>query len=110
MQLRSLLIAAVGLTIAAGAAGAASADTPWQAHHPRREEVNNRLHNLNHSIREERREGDINGWQARRLHARDYAIRMQERRFARHDGGHISRWEQARLNREENGVRHHIPG
>ena len=110
MQLRTLLIAAAGLTLAAGAAGVASADTPWQAHHPRREEVNHRLWNLNHSIRHERREGDLSAWQARRLHERDYAIRMQERRFAHHDGGHISRWEQARLNHEETGVRHHIPG
>ena len=110
MQLRNLLIAAVGLTMAAGAAGAASADTPWQAHHPRREEVNQRLGNLNHSIRQERREGDINGWQAHRLHARVHMIRRQERFYARHDGGHLTRGEQARLNHEETGVHHHIPG
>lgn len=110
MQLRNLLIAAVGLAVTAGAAGAASADTPWQAHHPRREEVNQRLHNLNHSIREERHEGDINAWQARRMHFRVHQIRHQERFFARHDGGHISRWEQARLNHEETRLHHHIPG
>jgi hypothetical protein len=109
MQLRNLLIAAVGLAVTAGAAGAASAGTPWQNHHPRRVEVNHRLGNLNGSIREERHEGDINGWQAHRLHARVHMIRRQERFFARHDGGHITRHEQARLNREENGVRHHIP-
>jgi hypothetical protein len=33
---------------------------------------------------------------------------VQERRFARDDGGHITRHEQVRLNREENGLRHHI--
>jgi hypothetical protein len=108
MQLCKLLIAAAGLTIACGVAGAAAADTPWQAHHPRREEVNQRLSNLNHSIRVERRQGELSGWQARRLQERDHMIRMQERRFARHDGGHISRYEQARLNHEENGVRRHI--
>ena len=109
MKLRNLLIAAAGLTMAAGAAGAASADTPWQAHHPRREEVNHRLGNLNHSIREERHEGQLNAWQAHRLHARVHMIRHQERVFARHDGGHLTRHEQARLNHEETGVRHHIP-
>jgi hypothetical protein len=109
MKLRTLLIAAAGLTMAAGAAGAASAETPWQYHHPRRVEVNHRLDNLNHSIREERREGDINGWQARRLHAHVHMIRSQERWFARRDGGHLTRGEQARLNHEETGVRHHIP-
>ena len=110
MNFRTLLIAAAGLTMAVGAAGAASAATPWQMHHPRRVEVNHRLWNLNHSIRHERREGELSFWQARRLHERDHMIRMQERRFARHDGGHLTRWEQARLNHEENGVRHHIPG
>ena len=109
MKLRTLLIAAAGLTLAVGAAGAASADTPWQAHHPRREEVNNRLNHQNHLIRGERREGDLTALQARRLHERDHMIRMQERRFARHDGGHITRREQARLNHQENVVRRHIP-
>ena len=40
----------------------------------------------------------------------DRHIRMHERRFARHDGGHISRFEQARLNHQENRVGRHIPG
>ena len=108
MKLRNLLIAAAGLTMAVGAAGAASAETPWQYHHPRRVEVNHRLSNLNHSIREERRDGEISGWQAHRLHARVHMIRSQERYFARRDGGHLTRFEQHRLNREENGVRHHV--
>jgi hypothetical protein len=110
MKLRNLLIAVAGLAVTAGAAGAASADTPWQAHHPRREEVNQRLGNLNGSIHHERHEGEISAWQARRMHFHVHQIRRQERFYARHDGGHISRWEQARLNHEENGVRHHIPG
>ena len=108
MKLRTLLIAAAGLTLAAGAAGAASAETPWQAHHPRRVEVNHRLERQNHQIRVERREGDLTAAQARRLHERDYMIRMQERRFASHRGGHIGYAEQARLNRQENAVRHHL--
>jgi hypothetical protein len=109
MQLRNLLIAAVSLAVTAGAAGAASAGTPWQNHHPRRVEVNHRLHNLNHSIRTDRHDGDLNRWQAHRLHARVHMLRRQERFFARHDGGHLTRHEQARLNHEETGVRHHIP-
>lgn len=108
MQLRNLLIAVAGLAVTAGAAGTASAGTPWQNHHPRRVEVNHRLGNLNRSIRYQRHEGDTSGWQAHRLHARVHMIRRQERFFARHDGGHITRHEQARLNHEENGVRHHI--
>jgi len=109
MKLRQILIAAVGLVMAAGAADAASAATTWQAHHPRRVEVNHRLAHLKRSIREERREGDLTAAQARGLHEKVHMIRVQERRDARHDHGHITRREQARLNHEETGVRRHIP-
>ena len=103
------LLAACGLVVAlAGAAGAAQADTRWQAHHPRREEVNNRLANQDHRIIHERRDGELTAWQAHRLHMADARIRMQERWFARHDRGHISRAEQLRLNHEENRVSHRI--
>ena len=109
MKLRNLLVAAMGLTMAAGLSGAASAATPWQHHHPRRVEVNHRLANLNHSIRHERAEGDLSARQARHLHARLHMIRLQERRFARHHDGHLTRVEQARLNHEASGTRAHIP-
>jgi hypothetical protein len=108
MNIRNLLIAAAGLTMAVGAAGAASAETPWQFHHPRRVEVNHRLVGLNQTIRVERRYGEISGNEARFLRFRDHSIRMQERRMASWNGGHLTRWEQARLNHEENGVRHHL--
>lgn len=109
MKLRTLAIAAAGLTLAVGAAGAASAETPWQAHHPRRVEVNHRLNHINRQVREERHEGDLTAAKARRLHERDYAIRMQERRFARHDGSHLTRREQVRLNHEETALHRHVP-
>ena len=109
MKLRNLLIAAVGLAIAGAAATGASAMTPWQAHHPRRVEVNHRLNHLNRQIRVERREGELTALQARRLHERARMIRAQERFYAGRDGGHITRREQIRLNREENGLHRHIP-
>ena len=110
MKLRTLLIAAAGLTLAVGVAGAASAETPWQAHHPRRVEVNHRLDRINHQIRHERREGELTAAQARRLHERDHMIRMQERRFASRDGSHLTRHEQLRLNHEENGLHRRVAG
>lgn len=109
MKLRTLIIAAAGLTLAVGAAGAASAETPWQAHHPARVEINHRLAHQNHMIRRERREGDLTAAQARRLHERDRMIRTQERRFAREHNSHLTRREQVRLNHEENAVHRHIP-
>jgi hypothetical protein len=107
---KNLLLAAMGLVLAAGAATGASADTRWEANHSRREEVNHRLHSQNVRIRDARRDGDINARQAHRLHVADSRIRHQERTYARFHGGHISRAEQMRLNREENRVSHHIPG
>ena len=109
MKLRNLLVAAIGLSMAAGVAGAASAATPWQHHHPRRVEVNHRLANLNRSIRHERGEGDLTAAQARHLHARVHMIRLQERGFAARHGSHLTRRDQTRLNHEETGVRDHIP-
>ena len=110
MQLRKLLIATLGLAVMAGAAGAAMADTPFQQDHPRREEVNHRLNELNRSIREERTEGDISAAQAHRLHRRAHFIRHEERVFARHHGGRLSVAEQAKLSHEETGLHRHIPG
>jgi hypothetical protein len=109
MQLRNLLIASLGLAMAAGAAGAASAATPWQAHHPHRVEVNHRLSHLNRDIRIDARHGRISPAQAARLEGRLRMIRHQERVMALRDGGHLSRFEQARLNHEEAGVRAHLP-
>ena len=108
MNLRNLLIGAVGLAMAAGAAGATSAATPL-AHHERRVEVNHRIAHLDRSIRHDRRDGALTAYQARRLDHRVHMIRVHERRDARHDGGHITRHEQARLNHEETGARRHIP-
>jgi hypothetical protein len=101
---KNALLVAMGLVLTCGAVTGASADTRWQANHPRREEVNQRLHNQNLRIRDERRDGELTARQAHRLHAEDRGIRRQERRFARHDGGHITRAEQRRLNHEENKV------
>jgi hypothetical protein len=101
-----LALAAFGLAVAL--AGTASADTNWQAHHPWREQVNHRLMRQHHRIAMERRQGEISGVQARDLRAEDRGIRGQERYFASHHHGHLTRAEHRRLNREENGVSRQI--
>ncbi len=100
----TLLMAAAGLAISIGSIANASADTVWQKHHPRREEVNNRLNNLNRRINTERREGEISAAQAQKLHQEDRTIRNQERFDASLNDGHITKAEQRALNQEENGV------
>jgi len=108
MKFRNILIAAMGLTMAAGAVSTASAATTWQDHHPRRVEVNHRLASENHRIRVERRQGEISAQKAHRLHKADYRIRLEERRMASRHHGHLTRGEQVRLNHQENRVSHRI--
>jgi len=107
MSTRKLLLAAIGVTLALGGATAASA-SPYYGDHPRRAEVNHRLHNLDHRIGAERRDGEISGARAHRLYRADRHIRRQEDRYAMRHGGHISRHEQARLNHEENRLSHRL--
>jgi hypothetical protein len=97
----AMAVAGLGIATNADAAG-------WGWHHPRRAEVNHRLNHQFHRIAMERRDGEITGRQAAYLHAEDRGIRGHERFDASRDGGHITRWDQHRLNREENGVNRQI--
>ena len=92
------------VAVFSSAAGSAMADTTWQKNHPRREQVNNRLHNQNQRIKNEVKEGEISKAQAKNLHKEDHAIRQEERDMAKQHGGHITKPEQAVLNQQENGV------
>ena len=100
-------IAAVTLSLS-GLATTSFADTAWQAKHPRREEVNNRLANQNKRIHQERKEGELTGRQAARLHREDRTIRHEERAMARTNGGHITKAEKRALNQQENQVSRQI--
>ncbi len=108
MRIKPLIAAALALTLTAGVASGALADTRWQYHHPRREEVNGRLANQNRRIAMERREGELTRGQARELRTEDRGIRAQERFYASRNGSHLTRAEQGRLNREENAVSRQI--
>lgn len=90
--------------LATGAASSAFAETEWEAHHPRRDQVNDRLENQSRRINREYREGEISRGQAHRLHQEDRFIRREERHMASMNGGHITRDEQHALNRQENWV------
>ena len=107
-SLRTVLTVLAAAVSLACLAAPAMADTPWQAHHPRREQVNHRLANQNARIHREVKEGEMSRGQAARLHRADHRIRMKERRIAARQGGHINRRQQARLNRRENRVSRRI--
>ncbi len=107
MNSKTLLAAVAGLALTLAGATATSARTFDQTH-PRRAEVNQRLETQNRRIDKAEASGRISPAKAHRLHRADHRIRMAERRDARHDGGHITRREQARLNHRETKVSHRI--
>jgi hypothetical protein len=107
-KLIRLATVAFASTVLMGAAAPAFAESEWDATHPRRDEVNDRLHNQDRRINQERREGELGRDQARQLHREDHRIRNEERRMAARDGGHITRADQHILNRQENRVSHQI--
>ena len=100
-------IAAVA-ALALSFAGSASAQTHWDATHPRRAEVNHRLANQDHRIHQEVREGDMSHGEAARLHRDDRQIRQEERDMASQDRGHITKREDYALNQQENHVSRQI--
>ena len=103
--------AVAALLLTAGLAGAAMAqDTPWAKHHPRRDEVNDRLANQDKRIHKDVKDGDLTKTQAAALHKDDRAIRQEERDMASLDNGHITKLDQKALNQQENAVSHKIGG
>lgn len=109
MSIRNVITFSVVTLIAAlGAAAipvaAAAADGQFASHHPRRDQVNDRLELQNKRIKAEVAEGDLTKAQARKLHAEDRQIRREERLMASQNGGHITKLEQRTLNQQENAV------
>jgi hypothetical protein len=98
------LAAAMALALAGVSSIATAQDTQWQDNHPRREEVNKRLQNQNKRISKEVKAGEISPEQAKKLHKQDRKIRKEEKAMASQNGGHITKAEQKRLNRQENRV------
>jgi len=104
MNFKSTVFAVALVAASASLCTAAHADTHWQKKHPRREQVNDRLHRQDARIHEERKEGDLTKGQAAALHKDDHQIRQEERDMASQNGGHITRQEKRTLNQQENQV------
>ncbi len=102
MKLKSMLIASALIASCGTVLVVQAADTPFQAKHPRREQVNQRLHNQNKRIHEEVKEGDLTRAQAATLHRDDRKIRQEERDMASQNKGHLTKQEDKTLNQQEN--------
>ena len=81
---------------------------PWANHHPRRVEVNSRLHSENARIAHNYRQGNITADEAKSLHAQVHDTRLDERADASQHDGHISKSEQHSLNHDENSISRQI--
>jgi hypothetical protein len=104
MKIKSMMIAGALLVAGMGVCTAQAAETKWEKNHPRRDQVNDRLHNQNKRIHQEVKEGDLTKAQASQLHKEDHQIRQEERDMASQNGGHITKQEQKTLNQQENQV------
>lgn len=105
---RSSMLFTAALMLAGSAAGSFADEGKFDQTHPRRAEVNQRLDNQDKRIHNEVKEGDMSKAKAERLHREDRHIRHEERAMASKDGGHISKREQHKLNRQENTVSQQI--
>ena len=89
-------------------AAPARAEKDWNKDHPRRAEVNGRLRNQHRRVKQGVKDGTLTKDQAQQINKEDRGIRREERRMAARDGGHITAADQAKLNRQENGVSNQI--
>lgn len=107
MSARTIALLAVAVT--ALTAGAASAETRWERHHPRQDQVLDRAHHQQRRINEERREGDLTAAQAHRLRVADRRVVRLDHRLAHINGGYITPAQQRYLDHRENRIGHRIP-
>jgi len=105
---KSVLLTIVSACVAA-VATPVFAESAWDRNHPRRDQVNDRIARQERRITQERREGEITRAQAHAMRLQERGIRAEERADARLHGGHITRVEQAQLNRDLNAVGREIP-
>lgn len=103
--MNKFLLSIIGISIMTMLALPAMAnDSKFEKHHPRRDQVNDRLQNQNKRIHKEVKEGELSKTQAAALHKDDRQVRQEERDMASQNNGHITKQEQSTLNQQENAV------
>ncbi len=102
--MKQALIAA-SLSVLLAAAPVLAQDVPG---HPRENEVNTRLQTQQNRISNGVADGQINARQAARDSARDAKVAREESRDEAKHEGHITKAEQAKMNRQLNNDSAHI--
>lgn len=109
-NVKSLTLIAAGLlavfaSVNASAQGAPG-NTDFDKSHPRRAEVNHRLHHENRKISHDVRTGKLTPAQAHKLRHEERRIHREAHAMAVRNGGHLTPAEQARINHQERAVNH----
>jgi hypothetical protein len=108
LALASSLALGSPLVLAQTPAPAPAGDSSFDATHPRRAEVNQRLANQNQRIDNKVAEGKMTPAQGAAVRGQDHQIRQEERSMASQNGGHITKTEQKALNQQENHTSNEI--
>jgi hypothetical protein len=101
---RSTILFTAALLLGSTAVSSFADEGQFDKTHPRRAEVNQRLENQDKRINKEVKEGEMSKAKAAKLHKEDRHIRKEERAMAAKNGGHITKREQRKLNRQEDVV------
>jgi len=112
VNLKTILIAAtLGALACGGAVSAASAQPlAHPAAHPRQAQVLHRAADQRAAIRHEAATGRVAPAKARRLMVGDHRMVREEHRMARANGGHLTKVQAHRLNRQETRLDRRIHG
>lgn len=106
--MRYLQLSLWAVLAVAGFAATSSAESKFAENHPRRAEVNQRLKNQHNRVKAGVQNGSLTKGQAKQIKREDRSIHREEKRMAARDGGHITKADQAKLNRQENRVSNQI--
>jgi hypothetical protein len=89
----------------AGVAASAAAETTWQKNHPRQHAVlkgaNVQTGRTHHALRA----GQLTGNQAQKLNRENRAIKSEDRRDAKINGGFISKGQKNHMIQQQSGIR-----
>jgi len=77
----------------------------WDKKHPRQKEVNGRLQNQKDRVKQDEANGSLTQQQGNQVNQQDRKIYRQEQNMKKRNGGdYLTKGQQAKLNKEENGV------
>jgi hypothetical protein len=81
----------------------------WDKKHPRQAEVNGRLQNQENRVKEGEQDGQLTKQEGKQVMGQDRRIFRQEQKMkARNGGDYLTKGQQEKINKEENGVSQEI--